>query len=108
MKAFLQDGTLVELGHENMVSVARAGRLYRKGVFAKVILEDPVPTAGYSTDAPIGGFWTLVRAGFVHRTLTPNTLAEGSDVTYSVVADIEFTDAHGYNWKKGYEQTWEK
>jgi len=111
VKAILQNGGTVDLGPDTIAAVHRAGRLYKKGVFTKIIIEIPVPKSGWSSSSPIGGYWTLLEAGFLSRDeqlLTFSWEYEGSDITYTVIADVEFTDAWGNHWKQGDVEEWPK
>lgn len=113
MKAELPCGTVIDLGPDTRNAIFRAGRLYRAGVFAKVIIEIPVPCAGWRADCPIGGYATLHMAGFLDReerlvwSGNPDEY-NGSDVIYTVIADVEFTDERGTEWRKGDVDEWLK
>jgi len=112
MKAELQSGDMVELGPEHIKSLHRAARLLRLGAFRRLILEQPVPRAGWFADHPIGGYATLFAAGLVDRRETVVYDAEneygGFDITYTVTANVEFTDADGNEWKQGDVDEWLK
>ncbi len=113
MKAILPCGTVLDLGPDTRNAIFRAGRLYRAGVFAKIIIEIPVPCAGWSSKSPIGGYATLHMAGLLDREERPVFSGDpeaynGFDVTYTVIADVEFTDESGVTWKKGDVDEWAK
>lgn len=113
MKATLQDGHVIDLGPDTRAAIFRAGRLYRAGVFKHVEIEIPVPCCGWRSDCPIGGYATLHMAGFLSReerfvySGDPDEY-NGFDITYTVIADVEFTDEHGRIWKKGDIDEWLK
>lgn len=108
MIAILNNDEVIDLGAENMNSIRRAGRLYKKGVFKKLVLEKPVPSCGFRNGHPIGGYWTLALAGLVSRELQPNYFADGDDSVYTVVANVEFTDENGCEWRQGDVDIWAK
>lgn len=112
MKAILENGDNIDLGRENVASLLRNARLLHRGVFTKLILEQPVPTTGWNSDHPIGGYWALVQARLLTRTTTPvwhgaNEYC-GDDVVYTVVANVEFTNSNGDTWQKGDSDEWLK
>ena len=112
MKALLASGGMVELGSDTRKNILRAGRLYRRGVFAKVILDEPVPTCGYRSGHKMGGYWTLVDAGLISRRCIPVRTCDGEygghDTIYEIDCDVEFTDTRGNDWKQGDYDEWLK
>lgn len=117
MKAVLSGDDVndaIDLGQDTRRGVLRAGRLYKKGVFTKIILESPVPTCGYRSGlgAALDGYWTLAEAGLVDRYTKPLRTDDGEyggyDTFYQITANIEFTDTYGNNWKQGDFDEWLK
>jgi hypothetical protein len=117
MKAVLSGDDVndaIDLGQDTRRGVLRAGRLYKKGVFTKIILESPVPTCGHTSGAgaALDGYWTLAEAGLVDRYTTPVRTADGEyggyDTIYTITADLEFTDSRGNHWKQGDTDEWLK
>jgi len=111
MKAILQCGTTIDLGVDSVRSIRRAGKLYDKGIFQKIIIEEPVPSTYWECGNRIGGYGTLHMAGLIDRDERHNYIGPDDysiDTVYIISADVEFTDTSGNLWKQGDVDEWIK